>query len=113
MFSSAHYPCNVLSDLIDDLAYKGLVISSRPEDHLTELRQRDEALRSTKWERHALLYHYLSKWHDVRIHVPEEKEEFEGLWVSLSERKKQYGQFVDVYGKPPPLPYGPTHVKDM
>ncbi|MEU4690047.1 putative peptide maturation dehydrogenase [Actinoplanes sp. NPDC023714] len=47
------------------LATDGLVLSDEPDDHLSELRRRDETLTAGQWDVHAALYHFLTQWRDV------------------------------------------------
>jgi putative peptide maturation dehydrogenase len=85
------------ADALVALAQQGLVLSDAPDDYLTELRRRDDALVAGQWNVYAALYHFLTKWRDVDIEFPPPPEaaDPEALAGATAE-------FVRVHGPPPP-----------
>jgi putative peptide maturation dehydrogenase len=55
------------TERLDELARKGVVISDEATADLAELRRRDETLTEDHWSPHSAVYHFLSKWRDVRV----------------------------------------------
>ena len=49
-----------------ELAEDGLVVTDGEDEHLVELRRRDEALAMPAWNRYAALYHSMTRWKGVR-----------------------------------------------
>jgi putative peptide maturation dehydrogenase len=80
--------------VLRDLATHGLVLSDESDDHLLELRRRDEALSSSHWNIYAALYHFLTRWHDVDVDLPETSPPTD--WV-----KDATAAFVRSQGRPP------------
>jgi putative peptide maturation dehydrogenase len=80
---------------LGDLALRGLVLSDESDDRLRELRRADEVLSSSQWNVYAALYHFLTKWHDVDVNLPDkppDPDEFEA----------ETAAFIRTYGPPPP-----------
>jgi putative peptide maturation dehydrogenase len=80
---------------LGDLALRGLVLSDEPDDRLRELRRADEVLASSQWNVYAALYHFLTKWHDVGVNLPEDLPDPDEL-------EAETAAFIRAYGPPPP-----------
>jgi putative peptide maturation dehydrogenase len=52
---------------LDRLARGGVVVSDDPDPELTELRRRDESLTADHWSAPAAIYHFGTKWRDIRV----------------------------------------------
>jgi putative peptide maturation dehydrogenase len=80
---------------LGDLALRGLVVSDESDDRLRELRRADKVLSSSQWNVYAALYHFLTKWHDVDVDVPDKLPHPDEL-------EAETAAFVRAYGPPPP-----------
>jgi putative peptide maturation dehydrogenase len=80
---------------LGDLALRGLVVSDESDDRLRELRRADEVLSSSQWNVYAALYHFLTKWHDVDVDLPDKPPHPDEL-------EAETAAFVRAYGPPPP-----------
>jgi putative peptide maturation dehydrogenase len=80
---------------LGDLALRGLVLTDESDDRLRELRRADEVLSSGQWNVYAALYHFLTKWHDVDVNLPDKPPEPDGLAAETA-------AFIRTYGPPPP-----------
>jgi hypothetical protein len=88
---------------LGDLALRGLVLTDESDDHLRELQRADEVLSSSQWNVYAALYHFLTKWHDVHVNLPDKPPDPDEL-------EAETAAFIRTYGPPrristPP----PTH----
>jgi putative peptide maturation dehydrogenase len=83
--------------MLDDLARKGLLVSTADDPLLATLRRRDEALAATQWHVYAALYHSLTRWRDVdyRQVFGDELGEAPDVATSLAARH------VEEHGLPP------------
>jgi hypothetical protein len=81
---------------LGQLALRGLVLSDEPDDRLRELRRGDEVLSSSQWNVYAALYHFLTKWHDVDVDLPEGPPEIPEFEADIT------AAFIRAYGPPPP-----------
>jgi putative peptide maturation dehydrogenase len=80
---------------LGNLALRGLVLSDESDDHLRELRRADEVLSSSQWNVYAALYHFLTKWHDVHVNLPDKPPDPDEL-------EAETAAFIRTYGPPPP-----------
>jgi putative peptide maturation dehydrogenase len=80
---------------LGDLALRGLVLSDQSDDRLRGLRRADGVLSSTQWNVYASLYHFLTKWHDVDVNLPNRPPDPDEL-------EAETAAFVRTYGPPPP-----------
>jgi putative peptide maturation dehydrogenase len=80
---------------LSNLALRGLVLSDESDDHLRELRRADEVLSSSQWNVYAALYHFLTKWHDVHVNLPDKPPDPDEL-------EAETAAFIRTYGPPPP-----------
>lgn len=87
-------------DMIHDLTGKGLILSDKNEGDFAELRSKDEGLSSAQWNIYAALYHFLTKWHDMRLDVPL-PEDIRQLQEVTGARDENFRRFVGLFGKPP------------
>lgn len=55
------------SGVLEQLAERGLVLSESDDEPFRSLRERDESLSATQWNLHAALYHFMTRWQDVRF----------------------------------------------
>jgi putative peptide maturation dehydrogenase len=83
------------ADTLGDLALHGLVLSDQSDDRLRMLRRADEVLSSSQWNVYAALYHFLTKWHDVDLNLPEKPPDPDEL-------KAEAASVIRTYGPPPP-----------
>jgi len=92
--------CGVEDDFIEDLARKGLILSKQPDEPFPELIRRDEILTDTQWNKYALVYHYMTKWHNMHLDItlPEDVEQL-GTVKAISDEK--FKEFTNHFGKPP------------
>jgi putative peptide maturation dehydrogenase len=79
---------------LGDLALRGLVLSDQSDDRLRELRRADEVLSSSQWNVYAALYHFVTKWHDVDVNLPDKP-------LNPDELQAETAAFVRAYGPPP------------
>lgn len=94
---------------LDRLSRSGIVVTDEPQPELEELRRRDETLTADHWSPQTALYHFGSKWRDIRV-APEASGELDPLgtppphFVALSDRAdarpldrgRRSGQLYDV-----------------
>jgi putative peptide maturation dehydrogenase len=80
---------------LGDLALRGLVLSDESDERLRKLRRADEVLSSSQWDVYAALYHFLTKWHDVDLNLPDRPPDPDEL-------KADTAAFIRTYGRPPP-----------
>jgi putative peptide maturation dehydrogenase len=80
---------------LGDLALRGLVLSDESDDRLRELRRADEVLSSSQWNVYAALYHFLTKWHDVDLNLPDKPPDPDEL-------EAETAAFIQTHGPPPP-----------
>jgi putative peptide maturation dehydrogenase len=90
----------VADDFIEDLAHKGLILSKQPDEPLPELIRRDKILTDTQWNKYALLYHYMTKWKDMHLHITL-PENIEQLARAKAISDEKFKEFTDHSGKPP------------
>jgi putative peptide maturation dehydrogenase len=58
-------------ETVGRLVGHGLLVSSEPDEQVTELRRRDERLMSPPWNRYAALFHSLTRWSGVQVALEE------------------------------------------
>lgn len=56
-------------DSLQRLARAGVLVTDDPDPELAELRRRDEGLAGDHWSPQAALYHFGTKWRDVRVEL--------------------------------------------
>ena len=86
---------------VDELTRQGLLVSDAEDDHLRELRRRDELLSASGWEPRAALYHFLNRWSDVDLDQPLPSNEDEAREIGAA-RRLQTERFLEAAGPPPP-----------
>src|SRR5260370_24732147 len=92
------------SEYLYDLARKGLILSDEGGADLAELRKREEQLSSTQWNIYAALYHFMTKWHDVQVHLPirPDSPDDSQTWGEInSSNNEMIKDFVDCSRTPP------------
>ena len=84
------------SDLLGELARRGVVLSEEDGDQFRELRRREQALCAGQWNIYAAVYHYLTKWCDVDVPPAGGELEYDTPTAELTEA------FIRAAGTPPP-----------
>jgi len=83
----------------------GLIVTDADTPDLVEFRRRDETLASSQWNVFAALFHFFSRWNDVRVKrgpPPEDQ-----LPEDIGYTRDEHREFVRKYGKPPAHFYEP------
>jgi putative peptide maturation dehydrogenase len=97
--------CTIDSDVLDDFAHNGLIVTDRADGGpLEALWRKDEAVSRVHWNKYSLLYHSMSRWRDVQSMALGtailDNTTSDGLLPQ--NREDRFREFIDYFGEPPP-----------
>jgi putative peptide maturation dehydrogenase len=87
------------ADKARELALKGVLLSDEDDEELARLRNRHDSLEASKWNLHAALYYFLTKWRGVDLRRLSGQDPAADLLPPSDEAVRE---LVDRFGPPPP-----------
>jgi len=88
------------SELLENLALSGLVLSDADDGELALLREREKQLVEMLWDARAAHYHFAAK--QPREMGFEDEDEIVDLELVAAQSSENFERFVAAFGKPPP-----------
>lgn len=97
---------SVKSETIERMVASGLLLSDGPEPELRDLRLRDQNLEVAGWPALAALFHFMNRWRDRDVEIPDDPRAQDALSERSAER---FELLAEQRGTAPPTFHSPAN----